>query len=46
MPNEKLEKLKREQYFVEKRLTAAKHKKRQLQSEFKLNHSQASRHVL
>lgn len=35
MPNENLEKLKRDQYVVEKKLTAAKHKERQLQSEIK-----------
>ncbi len=35
MPNEKLEKLKHEQYVAEKKLTAAQHKERQLQSEVK-----------
>lgn len=33
MPNEKLEKLKHEQYVAERKLTAAKHKKRRLESE-------------
>ena len=35
MPNEKLEKLKREQYVAEKKLTAAKHKEKRLESEIK-----------
>ena len=35
MPNEKLEKLKHEQYVAEKKLTAAKHKEKRLQSELK-----------
>ena len=35
MLNEKLEKLKQEQYVVEKKLTVAKHKEKQLQSELK-----------
>ena len=35
MPNKKLEKLKHEQYVAEKKLTAAQHKERQLQSEVK-----------
>ena len=35
MPNEKLEKLKHEQYVAEKKLTAAKHKEKQLESEIK-----------
>ncbi|WP_288296853.1 DUF3847 domain-containing protein [Pyramidobacter piscolens] len=35
MPNENLEKLKRDQYVAEKKLTAAQHKERQLQSELK-----------
>lgn len=35
MPNEKLEKLKREQYVAEKKLTAAQHKEKRLQSEIK-----------
>lgn len=35
MPNENLEKLKRDQYVAEKKLAAAKHKERQLQSELK-----------
>ena len=33
MPNEKLEKLKHEQYVAERKLTAAKHKKKRLESE-------------
>ena len=35
MPNEKLEKLKHEQYVVERKLTAAKHKEKRLKSEIK-----------
>ena len=35
MPNEKLEKLKQEQYVAEKKLTAAKHKEKRLESEIK-----------
>lgn len=35
MSNENLEKLKREQYVAEKKLTAAKHKERQLQNKLK-----------
>ena len=35
MPNEKLEKLKHEQYVAEKKLTAAKHKEKRLESEIK-----------
>ena len=35
MPNEKLEKLKHEQYVAEKKLTAAKHKQKRLESEIK-----------
>lgn len=35
MPNEKLEKLKHEQYVAERKLTAAKHKKKRLESEIK-----------
>ena len=35
MPNEKLEKLKREQYVAEKKLTAAKHKEKRLENEIK-----------
>ena len=35
MPNEKLEKLKHEQYVAERKLTAAKHKEKRLQSELK-----------
>ena len=35
MPNEKLEKLKREQYVAEKKLTAVKHKEKRLESEIK-----------
>ena len=35
MPNEKLEKLKREQYVAEKKLTAAKNKEKRLESEIK-----------
>ena len=33
VPNEKLEKLKHEQYVAERKLTAAKHKKKRLESE-------------
>ena len=41
MLNEKLEKLKQEQYVVEKKLTIAKQKEKQLQSEMKrLNRSE------
>ena len=35
MPSEKLEKLKRERYVAERKLTAAKHKEKQLESEIK-----------
>ena len=35
MPNEKLEKLKHEQYVAERKLTAAQHKEKRLQSELK-----------
>ena len=35
MPNEKFEKLKHEQYVAEKKLTAAKHKEKRLESEIK-----------
>ena len=35
MPNEKLEKLKHEQYVAEKKLTAAKHREKRLESELK-----------
>lgn len=35
MPNEKLEKLKHEQYVAETKLTAAKHREKQMQSELK-----------
>ena len=35
MPNEKLEKLKHEQYVAERKLTAAKHREKQLESEMK-----------
>ena len=35
MPNEKLEKLRHEQYVAERKLTAAKHKEKQLESEIK-----------
>jgi len=35
MPNEELEKLKHQQYVNEKKLTAAKHKEKRLQSELK-----------
>lgn len=35
MPNEKLEKLKHEQYVAERKLTAAKHKEKRLESEIK-----------
>ena len=35
MPNEKLEKLKHEQYVAEKKLTAAKHKEKQLEHKLK-----------
>ena len=35
MPNEQLEKLKHQKYVAEKKLTAAKHKEKRLQSELK-----------
>jgi hypothetical protein len=35
MPNEKLEKLKREQYVAERKLTVAMHKEKRLESEIK-----------
>ena len=35
MPNEKLEKLKHERYVAEKKLTAAKHREKRLESELK-----------
>ena len=35
MPNEKLEKLKHDQYVAEKKLTAAKHREKRLDSEMK-----------
>ena len=35
MPNEQLEKLKHQKYVAEKRLTAAKHREKQLQHELK-----------
>ena len=35
MPNEQLEKLKQQRYVAEKKLTAAKHKKKRLESEIK-----------
>ena len=35
MPNEQLEKLKQQKYVAEKKLTAAKHRERQLQHELK-----------
>ena len=35
MPNEQLEKLKHEQYVAERKLTAAKHKEKRLESEIK-----------
>ena len=35
MPNEKLEKLKHDQYVAERKLTAAKHKEKRLQNELK-----------
>ena len=35
MPNEKLEKLKHDQYVAERKLTAAMHKEKRLQSELK-----------
>ena len=35
MPNEKLEKLKHDQYVAEKKLTAAKHREKRLESELK-----------
>ena len=41
MPNEKLEKLKHEQYVAERKLTAATHKKKRLENEVKrLNRSE------
>ena len=36
MPNEQLEKLKQQKYVAEKKLTAAKHREKQLQYELKL----------
>ena len=35
MPNEQLEKLKHQKYVAEKKLTAAKHKEKRLESEIK-----------
>lgn len=35
MPNEKLEKLKHEQYVAERKLTAAQHKEKRLENEIK-----------
>ena len=35
MPNEKLEKLKHDQYVAEKKLTAAKHREKRLENELK-----------
>ena len=35
MPNKKLEKLKHEQYVAERKLTAAKHREKRLESEIK-----------
>ena len=35
MPNEKLEKLKHDKYVAERKLTAAKHREKQLESELK-----------
>ena len=35
MPNEKLEKLKHDQYVAERKLTAARHREKQLESEMK-----------
>ena len=35
MPNEKLEKLKHDQYVAERKLTAAKHREKRLESEIK-----------
>ena len=35
MPNEQLEKLKQQRYVAEKKLTAAKHKEKRLESEIK-----------
>ena len=35
MPNEQLEKLKQQKYIAEKKLTAAKHKEKRLESEIK-----------
>ena len=35
MPNEKLEKLKHEQYVAERKLTAAKHREKRLESQIK-----------
>ena len=35
MPNEQLEKLKQQKYVAEKKLTAAKHKEKRLESEIK-----------
>ena len=47
MPNEKLEKLKHEQYVAERKLTAAKHKEKRLESEIKrLTRSERTRYTI
>ena len=38
MPSEKLEKLKHERYVAERKLTAARHREKQLESEMKRLH--------
>ena len=46
MPNEKLEKLKHDQYVAEKKLTAAKHREKRLESELKrLTRSERTRRL-
>ena len=46
MPNEKLEKLKHEQYVAERKLTAAKHKEKRLESELnRLTRSERTRRL-
>ena len=46
MPNEKLEKLKQEQYVAEKKLTAVEHKEKRLESEIKrLTRSERTHHL-
>ena len=46
MPNEQLEKLKQQKYVAEKKLTAAKHKEKRLESEIKrLTRSERTRRL-